>query len=193
MRRFLVGLSLLVAAAPSMASTWELDAAHSSVQFAVSHLMVSTVRGTFNKFSGTIELDESDPSKSTVEATIDVASIDTREAKRDEHLKNADFFDVAKYPTITFKSTSVSKTGGGKYRVRGDLTMHGVTKEVSLEASGSPKPFQDPFGNTKLGGAVRGRINRKDFGMTWNKSLDSGGVVVGDEVTITIDVELVKK
>jgi len=194
MKRIFSFLTLVaLSVTPAWASTWELDASHSSVQFAVSHLMVSTVRGHFNKFSGTIQFDESDPSKSSVEATIDAASIDTREAKRDEHLRNADFFDVAQYPTITFKSKTVTVTGADKFRIVGDLTMRGVTKEISLEASGSPKPFQDPFGKTRMGGAVRGKLNRKDFGMTWNKGLDSGGVVVGDEVTLTIDVEIVKK
>lgn len=193
MQRFLVGLCLLAMVTPAAASTWELDPAHSGVQFAITHLMVSTVRGTFNKFSGTVNLDENDPTKSSVEATIDVASVDTREPKRDEHLRGADYFDVAKYPTITFKSTAISKAGGGKYRVQGDLTMHGVTKSVALLVSGSPTPLKDPFGNTKMGGVVNGVLNRKDFGMTWNKTLDSGGVVLGDEVTITIDVELVKK
>lgn len=196
MRRFSIPtLALLTVflTAPASASTWEMDTAHSSVQFAVSHLMVSTVRGTFNKFSAIVDFNEDDPTKSTVDATIDATSIDTREAKRDEHLKGPDFFDVVKYPVITFKSKSIAKTGEDKYRVIGDLTLHGVTKEVSLEATGSPKPLKDPFGKTRIGGALRGKVNRKDFGMTWNKGLDSGGVVVGDEVTITIDVELTKQ
>ncbi len=193
MRRLLVVALALLLALPALASTWELDPAHSSVQFAVSHLMVSTVRGTFNTFRGTVSFDETDPTKSSVEATIDVASIDTREAKRDEHLKGPDFFDAEKFPVITFKSKSVASTGADKFRVVGDVTIHGVTKEIALEASGSPKPFKDPFGKTRMGGAVRGKLNRKDFGMTWNKSLDSSGVVVGDEITITIDVELVQK
>ncbi len=193
MRRLLVvGLGLLLSM-PAFASTWELDPSHTSVQFAVSHLMVSTVRGTFNRTSGTVNLDEADSTKSSVEATIDVASIDTREAKRDEHLKGPDFFDIAKFPTITFKSKAISSPGADKFRIVGDVTIHGVTKEIALEASGSPKPFKDPFGKTRLGGAVSGKLNRKDFGMTWNKNLDSGGVVVGDEITITIDVEMVKK
>ena len=190
-RLLVVGFALILSV-PAFASTWELDPAHSSVQFAVSHLMVSTVRGTFDKFTGTVNLDEADPTKSSVEATIDAASIDTREPKRDSHLKSPDFFDVEKFPTIAFKSKSIAKSGD-KFNVVGDVTIHGVTKEITLEATGSPKPMQDPMGHTKLGGEVHGKLNRKDFGMTWNKGLDNGGVVVGDEVTITIDVELVKK
>ena len=195
MRRFIVitAVAILLGGAAANAATFEIDPAHSSAQFAVRHLMVSTVRGTLGKVTGTVNLDEADVTKSTVEATIDAAGIDTREPKRDAHLKSPDFFDVAKYPTVTFKSKKITKIADDKYQVTGDLTLHGVTKEVVLDAEGSPKPFTDPFGNSKLGGAVHTKINRQDFGVAWNKALDSGGVVVGNDVDVTIDVELMKK
>lgn len=180
-------------AGTSYAATFDIDPAHTSAQFAVKHLVVSTVRGTLGKVTGTVSLDESDPSKSSVEATIDAQAIDTREAKRDEHLRSPDFLDTAKYPTITFKSKKVAAAGADKYLVTGDLTIKGVTKETVLEVEGSPKPFTDPFGNTKLGGVAHAKINRKDFGVNWSKTMDGGGLVVGDQVDITIDIELVKK
>ena len=175
------------------ASTWDVDSAHSSAEFAVRHLMVSTVRGTLGKVTGTLNLDEQDITKSSVEATVDATTIDTREPKRDGHLKSPDFFDVAKYPTITFKSKKVAVAADKKYQVTGDLTMHGVTKEVLLDVEGSPVGSKDPMGNTKLGGVAHTKLNRQDFGINWNKALDGGGVVVGDEVDVTIDVELIKK
>jgi polyisoprenoid-binding protein YceI len=197
MRRFVfVALTIVaVGALPCLASasTWEIDPAHTSAQFAVRHLMVSTVRGTLGKVAGTVNLDDADPSQSTLEASVDATTIDTREPKRDAHLKSPDFFDVAKYPTITFKSKKVAKVGDTKFQVTGDLTMHGVTKEVVLDVEGSPTPFKDPMGNLKLGGSATTKLNRKDFGIEWNKALDGGGVVVGDDVGVTIDIELIKK
>jgi len=184
---------ILATASSAYAATWQIDPAHSSVQFAVRHLMVSTVRGTFNTVSGTVTTDDADPTQSSVEATIDVNSIDTREPKRDSHLKSPDFLDAATYPTITFKSTKVAKVGENKFAVTGNLTLHGVTKEVVLEVEGSPRELKDPSGNIKLGGSAHTKINRQDFGVTWNKGLDGGGVVVGDDIEITIDIELVKK
>jgi len=175
------------------ASTWDVDSAHSSAEFAVRHLMVSTVRGTLGKVTGTLNLDEQDVTKSSVEATVDATTIDTREPKRDGHLKSPDFFDVAKYPTITFKSKKVTVAADKKYQVTGDLTLHGVTKEVVLDVEGSPVGFKDPMGNVKLGGVAHTKLNRQDFGIKWNKALDGGGVVVGDDVDVTIDVELIKK
>ena len=153
MRRFLLSAVVSIALGPSFASasTWQVDSAHTAVQFAVRHLMVSTVRGTLGKATGTVNLDEGDPTKSTVEASIDVNGIDTREPKRDQHLKSPDFFDVEKYPTVTFKSKKVTKVSDTKFKVAGDLTMHGVTKEVVLDVEGTPKPLTDPFGNVKLG------------------------------------------
>ncbi|MBP1687987.1 MAG: yceI1 [Deltaproteobacteria bacterium] len=174
------------------ASTWKIDPGHTSAQFAVRHLMVSTVRGTIAPVTGTLNLDAADVTKSTVESTIDVNGIDTREPKRDAHLKSPDFFDAAKYPTITFKSKKITKLADTKFQVTGDLTIRGVTREVVLDVDGQPKPVQDPMGNLRLGASATTKLNRKDFGITWTKVLDGGGVVVGDEVTVTIEVELVK-
>jgi len=188
-------VSTIVIGVPCLAaaSMWQIDPVHTSAQFAVRHLMVSTVRGALGKVTGTAKLDDSDLTKSSVEASIDVTGIDTREPKRDEHLKSPDFFDVAKYPTITFKSKKITPVSDSKFQVTGDLTMHGVTKEVVLDVEGSPKPFTDPMGNLKLGGVANTKLNRKDFGVQWNKAMDGGGVVVGDTVDVTIDVELIKQ
>ena len=194
MRRFVVfAVAIGAAGFPCVtsASTWQIDSAHTSAQFAVRHLMVSTVRGTLGKVTGAVTLDEADPSKSSVEASIDATTIDTREPKRDAHLKSPDFLDVAKYPTITFKSKKVTKVSDSKFQVTGDLTLHGVTKEVTLDAEGLPKPFKDPMGKLRLGGVVTTKLNRKDFGIEWNKALDGGGVLVSDTVDVTIDIELV--
>lgn len=175
------------------AETWEIDPAHTSAHFAVRHLMVSTVRGDFGKVSGTATIDEQDLTKSSVEATIDAASINTRNEKRDAHLRNADFLDVEKYPTITFKSKKVEKVGDSQFTVTGDLTLHGVTKEVVLEVEGSPVPIKDPSGKTRVGGQAITKINRTDFGIVYNAPLGTGGVVIGEEVSITIDIEMTKK
>jgi polyisoprenoid-binding protein YceI len=194
MRRFVLSaVAIAAAACPCFASTstWRIDPAHTSAQFAVRHLMVSTVRGTLGQATGIVTFDEADPSKSSVEASIDATIIDTREPKRDAHLKGPDFFDVAKYPTITFRSKKVTKVSDSKFQVTGDLTLHGVTKEVTLDAEGLPKPFKDPMGNLRLGGVVTTKLSRKDFGIEWNKALDGGGVVVSDAVDVTIDIELI--
>jgi polyisoprenoid-binding protein YceI len=194
MRRAILSAVLFAAlASPVVASTWEIDPAHTNVQFAVRHLMVSTVRGNFTKVAGTAQVDESDVAGSSVQATIDAASIDTRNEKRDGHLRSPDFLDVAKFPTITFQSKKVERVGAGKFTVTGDLTLHGVTKQVVLDVVGSSEPMQDPFGNLRMGGMATTAIDRRDFGLTWNKALEAGGVVVGTEVEITIDVELTKK
>lgn len=174
-------------------TTWEIDTAHSSAQFSIRHLMVSNVRGEFGKVTGTVVYDAKDPKKSTVEASIDVNSINTREEKRDAHLKAPDFFDVAKFPAITFKSKKVEPAGKGKMKIIGDLTIHGVTKTVTLDAEGPATEVKDPWGNVKSGAVATTKINRKDFGLGWNKALETGGVVVGEEVSITIDIELTKK
>ena len=195
MHRLAARIALTLAfALPSVANaaTWNLDPAHTSVHFGVRHMMVSTVRGSFRTVRGVANIDESDPTKSSVEATIDAASIDTREPKRDDHLRAADFLDVAKYPAITFKSKSITAAGPGAFKVTGDLTIRGVTKEIVLDVEGSPQPLKDPFGNIRLGGVAHTKISRQDFGITWNKALDAGGVVIGDTVDITIDVELTK-
>ena len=194
MRRHLaftfVAITLAVPAA-GKASVWEIDPAHTSAQFAIRHLMVSTVRGDFRKVSGKVNLDDQDVTKSTVDATIDVASIDTGIAKRDDHLRSPDFFDVAKYPTMTFKSKKIPKgSGDGNYKITGDLTLRGVTKEVVLDFEGNLKPVKSPQGKTLIGGMATTKINRKDFGLTWNAALETGGVAVGEDVTITIDIEM---
>jgi len=190
-----LALALVLFAAPAFAgtSTWEIDTAHTNAQFAVKHLMVSTVRGTMGPVTGTVTIDDADLGKSTATATVDATGVDTRNEKRDEHLRAADFFDVAKYPSMSFTSTKVEKVADGKFTVTGDLTLRGVTKPVVLEVEGSPTPITDPFGKTRIGGVATTRINRKDFGLNWSKSLDGGGLVVSDEVDITIDIELTKK
>lgn len=191
--RTLIAALLLASPAFAGTSTWEIDTAHTNAQFAVKHLMVSTVRGTMGPVTGTVTIDDADLTKSTASATVDATGVDTRNEKRDEHLRAADFFDVAKYPTMTFTSTKVEKVADGKFKVTGDLTLRGVTKPVVLDVEGSPTPMIDPFGKTRIGGVATTRINRKDFGLNWSKSLDGGGLVVSDEVDITIDIELTRK
>jgi polyisoprenoid-binding protein YceI len=166
---------------PAFAATWEIDSAHSAAHFEVRHLMVSTVRGELSRVTGTIEWDPKTPNASTVEATIDAGTINTREEKRDADLKGPNFFDVAKFPSVTFKSKKVARAGHA-LKVTGDLTIHGVTREVVLEVSGPVTPRKDPWGNLKSGATATTKINRKDFGLTWNKALEGGGVVVSDEV-----------
>jgi polyisoprenoid-binding protein YceI len=168
------------------AGTWQIDTAHSGVSFSVRHLMVSKVRGRFASFSGTITVAEN-PLESFVEATVDMSSVDTNDAGRDEHLRTNDFFDIANFPTMTFRSTGVEESGGD-YKLHGDLTIKGVTRPVTfdLEVGGVSR---DPWGNTKAGFTASGTVNRKDYGMEWNAALETGGVVVGDKVTIELDVE----
>jgi len=184
--------AILVAAVPASAGTWNIDSAHSAVQFSVRHMMVSTVRGEFTKLSGTVDFDESNLAGLRVEATIDMTTVNTREAKRDAHLKSPDFFDVANFPTATFKSTRVEKSGSG-YTVTGELTLRGVTKEISLAVDPLSPQIKDQGGNLRTGTSARFTINRKDFGVNWSRTLDSGGVVVSDEVAVVIDVELVQR
>jgi polyisoprenoid-binding protein YceI len=179
--------------AAAQTSTFQLDSQHSSAQFSTRHLLISTVRGDFHNVTGTLYLDEKDISKSRVEATIDTTTIDTREPKRDAHLKSADFLDVANFPTMTFKSTKVEKAGEGKLRVTGDLTIRGVTKPVVLEVEGPTPEIKDPWGNTRRGATAKTKINRFDYGVSWNKTFDAGGLVVGETVEITIDLEMIKK
>ncbi len=191
--RILFAVSLVIGlASPSLAETWKIDSAHSSAAFSVKHMMISNVKGGFSKVSGTVTYDPKEPKASKVEATIEVATVDTREPKRDEHLRSADFFDVAKYPTITFKSTKVLSASKDKLKVEGDLTIHGVTKPVTLEVEGPSSPIKDPKGNEKVGASATATINRKDFGIIWNKAMDNGGVMLGEEVPVSIDVELSK-
>jgi polyisoprenoid-binding protein YceI len=179
--------------ASASATTWELDTAHSGVEFSVRHMMVSTVKGRFEKIKGTVELDDKDVTKSTVEVTIDLGSVNTNEPKRDTHLKSPDFFDVAKFPTATFKSTRVQKAGKNKLKVTGELSLHGVSKPVVLEVEGPTDAFKTPFGTTVRGVHATGKIDRKDFEIGWNKVLDNGGVVVGNEVSLELNAELTEK
>ena len=186
-------LAILLLAPPASGSEWEIDASHSSAQFAVRHFMVSTVRGTFGTLSGSVNLDEQDITQSSVTAEIDVTSIDTREAKRDEHLRGTDFFDVEKHPTMRFVSKKVERIDATRYTVTGDMTMRGVTREVAFAVEGSSTPITDPWGNLRLGGVATATIDRTDFGLSYNRLLEAGGVTIGEEVRITIDFELTPK
>jgi polyisoprenoid-binding protein YceI len=184
---------VLAAAGTALASDWELDPSHTTAQFSVRHMMVSTVRGQFGKVTGTVNLDDKDLTHSKLQVTIDASTIDTHEPKRDAHLKSPDFFDVAKFPNITFASTKVEKGAKGKFKVTGDLTMHGVTKPVVLAVDPLSAAVKNPWGKTVRGTSATATINRKDWGLGWNKALEAGGVLVGDEVQIQIDAELSEK
>jgi polyisoprenoid-binding protein YceI len=173
-------------------STWTIDPAHSVAEFKVKHMMISNVKGQFAGISGTLSLDETDVTKSQVEATIDVGSINTREADRDKHLKSADFFHVEQHPTLSFRSTRVAQSGDGALSVEGNLTIRGVTRKVVFVVEGPSAPAKDPWGNTRIGVSATTKINRKEFGLTWNAALETGGILVGDEVTITLDVQFIK-
>ena len=194
-RYCMIAIVMMLGTVPAAAqvSTWEIDTAHSGAHFSVRHLMIATVRGEFRKVTGAIQMDEKDISKSTVEAVIDTTTIDTRNERRDDHLKSADFFEVAKFPTITFKSTSVTRQAEGKFKVAGDLTLHGVTKPVILDVEGLTNQVKDQRGNIKTGASATTKINRSEFGLTWNRAVETGGVAVSDEVAIVVDLELVKK
>ncbi len=172
--------------------TYQLDSSHSAAHFSVRHMMISNVRGEFTKVSGTIWYDPENPRNSKVEASIDAASIATREPQRDAHLRSADFLDVEKYPVLTFRSKSVSGEQGD-WKVTGDLTIRGVTREVTFDVEGPTPETRDPWGNARIGATATGKINRKDFGLTWNTALETGGVLVGDEVKLTLDVEGVRQ
>jgi polyisoprenoid-binding protein YceI len=173
-------------------TTWNLDPAHTVVEFKVKHMMISNVKGHFAKVSGFITLDDSDHSQSRVEAVIEAASIETRDDQRDAHLKSADFFDVEKFPTLSFKSTRVSPAGNGELSAEGDLTIHGVTRNVKFAVEGPTAPTKDPWGNTRIAILATAKINRKDFGLTYNAVLETGGILVGEEVTITLDAQFIK-
>jgi polyisoprenoid-binding protein YceI len=173
-------------------STWNIDPVHSTAQFKVKHMMISNVKGEFTKITGKLELDQSDITKSHVEAFIDATTINTREPDRDTHLKSADFLDVANFPNLSFKSTQISKNGEAELSVEGDLTMHGVTRKVVFEVEGPSPPAKDPWGSTRIGLSATTRVNRKDFGLNWNTVLEAGGILVGEEVAISLDIEFVK-
>ena len=195
MRRLLAFLAplLLLAAASAQTTTWTIDPNHSVAAFTVRHLMINNVRGEFNKTTGTLQLDPGDITKSSVEATIDASTVNTRVDARDADLRSPNFFDVAKYPTLTFKSSKVEQAGPGKLRVTGDLTMHGVTRPVVLDVDGPSPEIKDPWGNTRIGISATTRINRKDWGLTYSKLMESGGMMVGEEIAIDLELELVKK
>lgn len=187
--------SLMIVSAAFAQSKWKVDASHSKLGFSVTHMMVAETEGKFKVFDGTANSkSDMDFTNAEINFTADVASINTEDAKRDGHLKSPDFFDVEKFPTITFKSTSMKLNGQGKtsYDLEGELTMHGVTKKVKLVAIGAAKTVKDPYGNIKNGFRVTGVINRKDFGLNWNAALEAGGVAVSDEVNIQLNIELNK-
>jgi polyisoprenoid-binding protein YceI len=177
--------------ASAATTTFQIDTRHSDAAFGVNHMMISTVRGQFHGITGTVVIDDSDITKSTVNVTIDANTVDTQEPDRDKDLKSPKFFDVAKYPTITFKSTKVEKVSDGKLKITGDLTIHGVTKQVVLDATAPKKPIKDPWGLQRSAVSATTKVDRKDFGLTWNQSLDAGGVLIGDDVNINLDVEMV--
>jgi polyisoprenoid-binding protein YceI len=185
--------AVLAVSAAATTTTWQIDPQHTAAGFAVKHLMISTVRGQFKGVSGTVNWEDQDISKSTVDITIDANTVDTSEPKRDADLKSDKFFDVAKYPTITFKSKKIEQVSAGKLKITGDLTIHGVIKEAVLEVEGPTPPVKDPWGNTRVAANATTKINRQDFGVKWNANMDGGGVVVGDDVAITIDLEMIKK
>ena len=192
-----VGILAGLAAALSLpasagTTTYQIDPRHSSAGFGVTHLMISTVRGEFHGVTGTVVIDDSDVSKSTVSVTIDATTVDTREPDRDKHLKSEAFFDVSKFPTITFQSTKIERNNDGSLKITGDLTIRGVTREIELDVTLQGRGM-DPWGNERAGFEAKGKINRTDFGLTWNQALEAGGVVVGEDVKLSIDVELVKQ
>jgi polyisoprenoid-binding protein YceI len=169
-----------------------IDPSHSTASFSIKHMMIAKVHGGFEKLTGSFSLDPQNLAQSQIEASIDTASINTRENQRDNHLKSADFFDVEKFPSITFKSTELEKKGD-RINVVGELTIKGITKKISLEIEGPTAEIKDPWGNTKIGASSTTKINRKDFGLTWNAALEAGGLLVGDEVSITLEVQFVKQ
>jgi polyisoprenoid-binding protein YceI len=173
-----------------MATTkWQIDPAHSTASFSVKHMMIAKVHGVFEKLSGELNLDRDRLDLSSVAATIDAKSVNSHEAQRDTHLKSADFFDVEKFPTLSFKSAKVESSGTDELKVTGDLTIRGVTKQVTFSLEGPSQELKDPWGNSKIGISATTKIKRKEFGLTWNAALEAGGFLVGDDVTITLDIQ----
>jgi polyisoprenoid-binding protein YceI len=175
-----------------MKITYQIDPAHTSAQFSVRHMMITNVRGGFSRVEGTVVYDSDNPSGSSVEATIDARSIKTMDEQRDAHLKSADFLDTDKYPTITFKSKKIEAAGEDEWRVTGDLTIHGATQPVVLKVEGPTAEVKDPFGNTRIGASASTKLKRSDFGLTWNAVLETGGIAVGDELKIELEVSAIK-
>jgi polyisoprenoid-binding protein YceI len=178
--------------APASTITWKLDPAHSAAEFKVKHMMISNVKGRISGLTGTLTEHIVDSTLSSVEASVDLSTLTTGDAQRDGHLKSADFFELEKHPTMIFKSTKVVPKGEGEYAVTGDLTIHGITKPVTFAVEGPSAPGKDPWGNTRIGLSATTKINRKDFGLNWNAALETGGVLVGEDVQITLDVQFIK-
>jgi polyisoprenoid-binding protein YceI len=177
---------------PASTITWKIDPAHSHAEFKVKHMMISNVKGSFKGLTGTLIEDTADPTRSQVEATIEIGTISTGDAQRDAHLKSPDFFHHEQHPVMTFKSIKIEKKGDEEYVVTGDLTLHGVSKPVTFTVEGPSAPGKDPWGNTRIGLSATTKINRKDFGLTWNAALESGGILVGEDVQIVLDVQFIQ-
>jgi polyisoprenoid-binding protein YceI len=175
-----------------MKTTYKIDPAHSSAQFVVRHMMITNVRGGFSGVEGTIEYDADKPSESRIDVVIDASKISTLDEQRDAHLKSPDFLHVEQHPTITFKSKRVVQTGEDEWKITGDLTIHGVTKEVVLNAEGSTREGKDPYGNMRIGASATTKIKRSDFGLTWNATLETGGLLVGDDLRIELEIQAIK-
>ena len=181
------------AASAANATTWKVDPVHSVAEFRVRHMMISNVRGQFTGVTGSLTYDPANLEKSSVEASVDVATINTHDAQRDTHLKSPDFFDAEKFPALTFHSTRVTRRANGTLAVAGPLTIHGATKEVEFAVEGPTPPMKDPWGNTRIGVSATTKIDRRDFGLNFNAALEAGGVMVGEEVSITLELELVQQ
>lgn len=178
--------------APSTVTTWNIDPAHSHAEFKVKHMMISNVKGSFSGLSGSLTENTASPTLSRIEASVDVTTVSTGDPQRDGHLKSADFFDTEKYPRMTFVSTKVEKKADMEYAVTGDLTLHGVTKPVTFAVEGPSAPGKDPWGNTRIGLSATAKINRKDFGLSWNTALETGGILIGEDVQIALEVQFLK-
>jgi polyisoprenoid-binding protein YceI len=177
---------------PAATTTWKLDPAHSHAEFKVKHMMISNVKGSFNGLTGTLTEHPTDKTLSSIDASIDVNTVSTGDEQRDAHLKSADFFDAAQFGTMTFRSSKVQPNGDGGYNVTGDLTLHGQTRQQTFVVDGPSAPGKDPWGNTRIGLSATTKINRKDYGLSWNAALETGGILVGDDVNITIEAQFIK-
>jgi polyisoprenoid-binding protein YceI len=177
--------------APALSGTWSLDLSHSAVEFVVKHMVISNVKGRFREFSGTIVVDEADPSRSSVEVEVAATSIDTHDEQRDAHLRSADFFDVETYPALTFRSTEVHPLGGDRFKIDGDLTIRGITQPITLDAE-LQGVAKDPWGGTRAGFSATASLDRKAFGLTWNNTLETGGLLVGDQVKLVLEIEAIR-